>query len=73
MDPHPVARESRTGPQAYSGREHEEGSQEMKQVTVNIGSVLTPDPIQINSGDIVIWVNSTSAVPFSPHGPHNAL
>ena len=34
----------------------------MKQVTVTISSTLTPDPVKILAGDIVVWVNKTSAV-----------
>jgi plastocyanin len=32
----------------------------MKEVTVTIGSALTPDPIHINQGDIVVWTNATT-------------
>jgi plastocyanin len=34
----------------------------IKQVNVTIGSALTPDPIHINAGDIVVWANATAAV-----------
>jgi hypothetical protein len=32
----------------------------MKQLTVTITTVLTPDPVTIDAGDIVVWVNNTS-------------
>jgi plastocyanin len=34
----------------------------IKEVTVTIGSALTPDPIHINAGDIVVWANATTSV-----------
>ncbi|MGA2736749.1 MAG: hypothetical protein ABSG65_04785 [Bryobacteraceae bacterium] len=34
----------------------------MKQVNVTIVSILNPDPVQIDSGDIVVWTNNTTAV-----------
>lgn len=33
----------------------------MTQVTVSIGTTLDPDPIAIKSGDIIVWINNTTA------------
>jgi plastocyanin len=34
----------------------------MMQVNVSIAAALNPDPININSGDIVVWTNNTTSV-----------